>query len=74
MSVSAIPADQKIAKVGLEPTRPEGHKILSLARLPIPPLGRSVPDLVGETMVKRTKNTPFSPRFHKYFRDFESQV
>src|SRR3954454_10123793 len=29
-------------KVGIEPTRPEGHRILSPARLPIPPL-RLVP-------------------------------
>ena len=28
-------------KVGLEPTRPEGHWILSPARLPVPPLRRS---------------------------------
>ena len=27
-----------VPEVGLEPTRPYGHKILSLARLPIPPL------------------------------------
>ena len=28
-------------KMGLEPTRPDGHKILSLARLPIPTLPRT---------------------------------
>ncbi len=28
-------------KMGLEPTRPCGHKILSLARLPIPTLPRT---------------------------------
>ena len=27
-----------VPEVGLEPTRPFGHQILSLARLPIPPL------------------------------------
>src|SRR5919197_463673 len=27
-------------KVGIEPTRPEGHRILSPARLPVPPLRR----------------------------------
>src|SRR6187397_2991109 len=27
-----------VPKVGLEPTRPRGHRILSPARLPIPPL------------------------------------
>ena len=29
-----------VAEVGLEPTRPCGHRILSPARLPIPPLGQ----------------------------------
>ena len=28
----------KMPEVGIEPTRPGGHQILSLARLPIPPL------------------------------------
>ena len=28
---------KKVPGVGLEPTRPKGHKILSLACLPIPP-------------------------------------
>src|SRR5438128_1624104 len=28
----------EMPKVGLEPTRPEGHRILSPARLPVPPL------------------------------------
>src|SRR5439155_6629223 len=28
----------RVPKVGLEPTRPEGHRILSPARLPVPPL------------------------------------
>ena len=32
--------------VGLEPTRPNGHKILSLACLPIPPSGQLPPKLV----------------------------
>ena len=27
-----------LRKMGLEPTRPNGHKILSLARLPVPTL------------------------------------
>lgn len=27
-----------VGEKGLEPLRPEGHKILSLARLPVPPL------------------------------------
>ena len=30
-------------EVGLEPTRPCGHRILSPARLPIPPLRRAEP-------------------------------
>ena len=29
-------------KMGLEPTRPNGHKILSLARLPIPTLPQTI--------------------------------
>jgi hypothetical protein len=29
-----------VAEVGLEPTRPCGHRILSPARLPVPPLGQ----------------------------------
>ena len=29
----------KVPEAGLEPARPDGHKILSLACLPIPPLG-----------------------------------
>lgn len=28
---------QMVGVVGLEPTRPEGHQLLRLARLPIPP-------------------------------------
>lgn len=28
---------QMVGMVGLEPTRPEGHQLLRLARLPIPP-------------------------------------
>ena len=31
-----------LRKMGLEPTRPCGHKILSLARLPIPTLPRNI--------------------------------
>ena len=30
----------KVPEAGLEPARPDGHKILSLACLPIPPLGQ----------------------------------
>ena len=29
-----------VRKEGLEPTRPFGHQILNLARLPVPPLSR----------------------------------
>ena len=29
-----------VGEEGLEPSRPEGHKILSLARLPVPPLAQ----------------------------------
>ena len=38
-----------VAGVGVEPTRPRRHWILSPARLPIPPSGCNVP-------IKRTKN------------------
>ena len=31
-----------VGEKGLEPLRPEGHKILSLARLPVPPLARGI--------------------------------
>ena len=34
-------------KVGIEPTRPEGHRILSPARLPIPPLRLGIADDSG---------------------------
>ena len=36
-------------KVGLEPTRPFGHQILSLARLPIPPLSQILEALISIT-------------------------
>lgn len=32
--------EQSVPGVGLEPTRPEGHRILSPTRLPIPPPGQ----------------------------------
>ncbi len=31
-----------VGEEGLEPSHPGGHQILSLARLPIPPLARAV--------------------------------
>jgi hypothetical protein len=34
----AIAPRERMPKVGIEPTRPEGHRILSPARLPVPPL------------------------------------
>ena len=37
-------------KMGLEPTRPNGHKILSLARLPIPTLPQIVDHLSDSTI------------------------
>ena len=37
-------------KMGLEPTRPGGHKILSLARLPIPTLPQIVESLNDSTI------------------------
>ena len=38
-------------KMGLEPTRPNGHKILSLARLPIPTLPQTVVFLTTQQYV-----------------------
>ena len=38
-------------KMGLEPTRPNGHKILSLARLPIPTLPQTVVFLTTQRYV-----------------------
>src|SRR5436190_17378865 len=35
-----LPRYRLVAEVGLEPTRPCGHRILSPARLPVPPLGQ----------------------------------
>ena len=37
-ALSGAPACRGMPKVGLEPTRPCGHRILSPARLPVPPL------------------------------------
>ena len=51
-----------VPEAGLEPARPDGHKILSLACLPIPPLGhqpltRSGDHIVSEeTVVWRAKD------------------
>ena len=33
---------EKVAEAGLEPARPNGHRILNPERLPIPPLGQGV--------------------------------
>jgi ATP-dependent phosphofructokinase / diphosphate-dependent phosphofructokinase len=38
-------------KVGIEPTRPEGHRILSPARLPVPPLRLGISDDRGAMRV-----------------------
>src|SRR6185437_14251469 len=35
-----MPINELVRKEGFEPPRPFGHKILSLARLPVPPLPR----------------------------------
>ncbi len=37
-------------KMGLEPTRPNGHKILSLARLPIPTLPQTAESFIDSTI------------------------
>src|SRR3990172_9282342 len=38
-----VPRFPPMPEVGVEPTRPEGHGILSPARLPVPPLRRAPP-------------------------------
>lgn len=44
-----------VPKAGLEPARPEGQQILSLLRLPIPPLGQ-VRDLNAQNLDYFTTN------------------
>ena len=61
-------------KMGLEPTRPNGHKILSLARLPIPTLPQTIESLIDSTIKiiaphPRYVNT-FFQKFHKKIKDF----
>ncbi len=50
-----------LRKMGLEPTRPTGHKILSLACLPIPalPLSRILCNRKNDTMVFAKKQAVF---------------
>ena len=47
-----------VRKEGFEPPRPFGHKILSLARLPVPPLPRGASILAGA-----------ASRFHRDIED-----
>ena len=42
------PTSPTMPKVGIEPTRPEGHRILSPARLPVPPLRPRIADDRGD--------------------------
>ena len=46
-------------KMGLEPTRPNGHKILSLARLPIPTLPQTIESLSDSTIAIIAPRIPF---------------
>ena len=46
-AIHLLANDSNVPGVGLEPTRPEGHEILSLACLPIPP-SRLVHRSLGE--------------------------
>src|SRR4051794_35423628 len=58
-----------VPKVGVEPTRPEGHRILSPARLPIPPLrpARIVGDRAFESYTHtREEGTPPAPLRSRY--------
>ena len=50
-------------KMGLEPTRPGGHKILSLARLPIPTLPRTVESLIDSTITIIACHIPYVNTF-----------
>src|SRR5207248_2887026 len=51
-------SERLVRKEGFEPPRPFGHKILSLARLPVPPLPRGASILAGA-----------ASRFHRDFED-----
>ena len=48
LTAKSMLTPQMVGVVGLEPTRPEGHQLLRLARLPIPPHA----DLVEKTSLE----------------------
>ena len=49
-----------LRKKGLEPSRPNGHKILSLARLPVPTLPRIFTTQIISYYCKQKKSIHFS--------------
>ena len=57
-------------KMGLEPTRPNGHKILSLARLPIPTLPQTVVFLTTQRYVFYHRFDHSSLVFSNFFSFF----
>ena len=57
-------------KMGLEPTRPNGHKILSLARLPIPTLPQTVVFLTTQRYVFYHRYSHKSTVFLNFFNFF----
>lgn len=64
--VSSSPQRNVVPAEGVEPTRPYGHQILSLARLPIPPrrptvcrLGRMAASSVGPSVAPKTSHPQF---------------
>ena len=54
-------------KMGLEPTRPCGHKILSLARLPIPTLPRLPRDSYIITKGSKNVKQKYEKNFFNFF-------
>ena len=61
-------------KMGLEPTRPNGHKILSLARLPIPTLPRTIKPLTGSTICIIALWRPGVNTFFSFFYFFPEKI
>ena len=49
-----------VPPVGLEPTRPRGHRILNPARLPIPPQGHSA-EYSFKPLILPVEISPFIP-------------
>ena len=50
-----------VPEKGIEPSRPRGHRILSPARLPVPPLRRSFEPTTHVAMTKWSRRWPAKP-------------